>query len=72
MATRARVRVGSSRGGGGRGDVPQTYEGTYSTYGATRGDSVGQPVSPYAYSAAQKQKAYNRAKVMETVKDEEV
>ena len=60
------VRVGATSGGrtrtGGGAGVP-TYPGTYSGYGATRADSVGENVAPYAYSAAQQSKAYNKGKV---------
>ena len=55
-----RVRVGSTRPGAASAQPPQTYEGTTSGYGATRGDSVGyNPRNPYAFSAAQAAKAYS-------------
>lgn len=46
------VRVGTVRPGQGR--PQQTYQGTYSGYGATKGESVGyDPRNPYAYMGTQ-------------------
>jgi hypothetical protein len=42
---------------------PQTYQGTTSGYGPTRGESVGyNPANPHAYTASQNAKAYSTAK----------
>jgi len=55
-----RVRIGSRRGGGRLSTPSQTYPDTYSGYGATRAESIGQPVGQFAYQAAQQAKAFNK------------
>lgn len=58
----ARARTTPSRPSGGRPSASdaQTYDGTMSGYGATRGDSVGAaPTYPYAYKA-QSLKAFRK------------
>lgn len=58
----ARIAKVSRSGRTGRAAAQTTYEGTMSSYGPTRGESVGEPVPPYAYSSAQQAKAYNKMK----------
>ena len=49
------ARVSSGTRGQG---TPPTYPGTYSGYGSTRADSMGQPISTYAFQTAQQNRAY--------------
>lgn len=59
---RPAVRVGSSRAGRGAPSVsalsPQTYQGTYSGYGATHGESVGVDARAFAYKTG---KAFDKS-----------
>lgn len=52
------VRIGAGRGGGAhRGASGGEAPGAYSGYGTPT--SVGQGISPFAFQAAQSQRAYN-------------